>query len=437
MVTDKTDPGSMTIVLVDDDSFTLTLYRKWLERAGFKVVCAPDGLAVIDMLPRLSADLIVLDLMLPKVQGLEVLEAIRADSRHQNTPVIILSNAYLPQNAGKAMNAGANGGLLKSECTPTKLMTMIHELLNPDQADPVKQPALTSPLSHGAPGDRSETEQSIDRQPSEKWDDAATLEASTGDLLNEWRTVVSPIREHCLNYVKAMGSEGGREHLDELYRGVRSLGSRASLGGCTKVAQLAATLEAMLFEQVFKLNGEMSPSSVQTVVQAVDCLDHLFAQGKTCFTNHSYKPRVLLVDDDMMCNLANEAVLKRANYETVSASDGSSALVLMEQSTFDLVLLDINMPGMNGFEVCEQLRRIPSYKTTPVLYVTSNNDFQSRARSVLSGSNGLITKPISPRELIVKATTYLLRSSEREAVDTEAAVPLGSDAHAEPVGMLT
>jgi CheY-like chemotaxis protein len=435
MANDNTDPSSMTIVLVDDDAFTLNLYRKQLERAGFRTVCAPDGLAVINMLPSLAADLIVLDLMLPKVQGLEVLEAIRADSRHQRTPVIILSNAYLPQNAGKAMNAGANGGLLKSECTPTRLLAMIHELLNPGQADAVTPPAHSAPLGQELPGDGLETDRSVDSQPLEELDEATALDTSKGIFLDEWRVVVSPVREHCLNYVKAIGSEGEREHLDELYRSIRSLGARASLGGCTKVAQLTATLEAMLFEQVFKLNGEMSASSVQTVVQAVDCLDHLFTQGKTRFANPSDKPRVLLVDDDLMCNLANEAVLRRANYETVSTQDGSSALDLMVQSAFDLVLLDINMPVVNGFEVCEQLRRIPGYQNTPVLYVTSNDDFQSRARSVLSGANGLITKPISPRELIVKATTFLLRSPECAVQGTPTAAP-GSGTRAEPVGTL-
>jgi CheY-like chemotaxis protein len=435
MENNKAETASMTIALVDDDSFTLNLYRNQLERAGFKTVSLPDGLAVIDMLPRLSADLIVLDLMLPKVSGIDVLEAIRADSHHKNTPVVILSNAYLPQNAGKAMNAGANGGLLKSECTPTKLLAMIQALLGPDQANAASQQDHSIPLFAGVPEGTSESGKSHHPTPSEESDDAITLKASRDALLNQWRTVVTPIRDHCLNYVKAIGSEGERPHLDELYRCVRSLGTRASLGGCAKVAQLSGTLEAMLFEQVFKLNGELSPSSVQTVVQAVDCLGHLFANGETGSAIRRHEPRVLLVDDDLMCNLANEAVMKRAGYETVSASNGASALALMEQSAFDLVLLDINMPVMNGFEVCESLRRIPGYKNTPVLYVTSNGDFQNRARSVLSGSNGLITKPISPRELIVKATTYLLHSSERE-VPRIRTVPLDSNAPAEAVGVL-
>lgn len=430
------DTSSRTIVLVDDDSFTLNLYRKWLERAGFRTVSASDGWVFIDMLPRLSADLIVLDLMLPKVSGLEVLEAIRADSRHQDTPVVILSNAYLPQNAGKAMNAGANGGLLKSECTPAKLVAMIRGLLDPDQANTGNQRAQSSPLLTRGQGDTTDTWKAVDPELPGESDDVNTAESSRAALLAEWPAVMSPIREHCLNYVKAIGSGGGREHLDELYRSVRSLGPRASLGGCAKVAQLTETLEAMLFEQVFKLNGEMSPSSTQTVVQAVDCLGYLFSNGETGSAARRRKPSVILVDDDLMCNLANEVVLKRAGYETASAPDGASALALMEQGAFDLVLLDVNMPGMNGFEVCERLRRIPGYKDTPVLYVTSNGDFQNRAKSVLSGANGLIAKPISPRELIVKATTHLLRSSQRELPSNQAA-HVGPDAVPEAVTVVT
>jgi len=69
------------------------------------------------------------------------------------------------------------------------------------------------------------------------------------------------------------------------------------------------------------------------------------------------------------------------------------------------------MPGMDGFQLCDAIRSTPEYEKVPVIFVTSHADFDNRARSVLSGSNDLISKPVFPIELAVKAVTHLLRSS--------------------------
>ena len=117
------------ILIVDDDPFMQSLYSKTLEREGFKILSACDGLAAVEMLPNLSADLIVLDMMLPKIHGLKVLETIRADSLHKNLPVLILSNSYLPDIAQKAMKVEATMGILKSECSPKRLVKIIRDIL--------------------------------------------------------------------------------------------------------------------------------------------------------------------------------------------------------------------------------------------------------------------------------------------------------------------
>ena len=67
------------------------------------------------------------------------------------------------------------------------------------------------------------------------------------------------------------------------------------------------------------------------------------------------------------------------------------------------------MPGMNGFELCTKLRNLPAHKTTPVVFVTSLNDFDSRASSMMSGGNDFIGKPFLFMELAVKALVHLLR----------------------------
>jgi DNA-binding response OmpR family regulator len=409
------------ILIVDDDPFMQSLYRKALEREGFTILTAVDGLAAIEMLPNLLADLVVLDLMLPKVHGLKVLEAIRADSHHKNLPVLILSNAYLPDVAQKAMKAQASKSILKSECSPKKLVAIIRDIFNTPVQEDAKQPAAKGSWISNLLGSKNEnsgqatTSAKAAEIPETNFADTVTLSEVQNELQKSWPTDVSMIRENCLRYVKCVGSQESDEHLKTIYRRLRLLSARATMGECHKISQLSNALEAMLFEHGFNLKRNMSPSVVQTMVQAVDCLEHLFKAGRMTSTQDARKTKVLLVDDDPVCNMANDLALKRANFDTMCASDGTSALALLENNSFDLIFLDINMPVLSGFEVCEKIRKLPQCKDTPVIFVTLLGDFQSRAQSVLSGSNGFIAKPISPLELIVKALVFLLRAQERDA----------------------
>ena len=78
-------------------------------------------------------------------------------------------------------------------------------------------------------------------------------------------------------------------------------------------------------------------------------------------------------------------------------------------SKFDLVFLDVNMPGTDGFQLCDKLRQSGPNKTTPVIFVTATADFQVRAQSTLRGASDLIAKPFMFIELTVKGLTFALR----------------------------
>ena len=81
----------------------------------------------------------------------------------------------------------------------------------------------------------------------------------------------------------------------------------------------------------------------------------------------------------------------------------------LRENPFDLIFLDAEMPGLNGFELCGELRKLPTNKATPVIFVTSLTKFEVRAQSSLAGGNDLIAKPFLMMELAVKALTYLLK----------------------------
>ena len=85
------------------------------------------------------------------------------------------------------------------------------------------------------------------------------------------------------------------------------------------------------------------------------------------------------------------------------------AMLLLTENDFDLVFLDVDMPGMTGYELCAKLRALPQHKKTPVVFVTSLNDFDNRTSSTMAGGNDFIAKPFLFIELTVKALIHVLR----------------------------
>ncbi|PWU09533.1 MAG: hypothetical protein C5B50_27190 [Verrucomicrobia bacterium] len=90
------------------------------------------------------------------------------------------------------------------------------------------------------------------------------------------------------------------------------------------------------------------------------------------------------------------------------AADGEAAMALVTTIPYDLILLDVEMPGMNGFELCSRIRSTDCNKSTPVVFVTCHSDFQSHAKSMLSGGCELIAKPFLIFELATKALALLM-----------------------------
>ena len=110
--------------------------------------------------------------------------------------------------------------------------------------------------------------------------------------------------------------------------------------------------------------------------------------------------KVLVVDD---VNDVTEMIglfLKHAGYEVSTADSARAALRLAGERAFDLIISDIGMPAMNGYELAEALRRMPDYREIPLIAVTGYTEYDDRGRSLRSGFNAHMTKPIDPSQLL-------------------------------------
>lgn len=123
------------------------------------------------------------------------------------------------------------------------------------------------------------------------------------------------------------------------------------------------------------------------------------------------RPRILLVDDDRRVRQLVGLTLPADDYELAFAEDGADAIRAAHRVHPDLILLDYQMPGIHGVDVCAAIRSDPETATTPIIMLTGHGDQETRERAVQAGANGFLTKPFSPLTLEQTIRTLLGVSS--------------------------
>ncbi len=117
-------------------------------------------------------------------------------------------------------------------------------------------------------------------------------------------------------------------------------------------------------------------------------------------SDETARPRVLVVDDAPDVTEMIGMLMSYAGYEVVTAFSATEAFDAARTDRFDVVISDIGMPGMNGYELAEALRALPAYQSVPLIAVTGFSMYDDRARALSSGFNDFLTKPISPGHLL-------------------------------------
>ncbi len=119
------------------------------------------------------------------------------------------------------------------------------------------------------------------------------------------------------------------------------------------------------------------------------------------------KQRVLVVDDDWLNRELIETYLRDADCEVLTAYDGNKALEITAQTPLDLVLLDVNLPGINGYEVCQRLKHSPATQFTPVVMVTALEAEEDKIKAIEAGADDFVTKPFSSTMLLARVRSLL------------------------------
>jgi DNA-binding response OmpR family regulator len=393
------------VLIIEDDPIVAHIYKTRLERESYEVEVATDGQDGVKQMSECTPDAVMLDLMLPRMNGVDVLKKIRSRSEFQNTPVIVFTNAYVPTMINEAYQAGATQVFNKATLTPRQIIDALHTAIyseNPDFTNCGAAPNTVGSAQIESGGTAQEKTAPTAKENEYQSEMVKTFNDSAPEILLGLRKMMS-------EFSKTSDEASKIEQLLNLYRKVHGLTGSAGLAGLHNISLLSSALEVLL-KELYDKPKNVNASTLRTVASSIDFVFELFQKAPKANLLDRKPVEILVVDDEILSRRAVSYALEKAGLKASSVEDPQAALNLTTEKQFDLIFLDVQMPGLDGFELCTKIRAIPLNKATPVIFVTNLNDLKSRARSSLSGGNDFIAKPFMFIELSVKALTYVMRN---------------------------
>lgn len=119
------------------------------------------------------------------------------------------------------------------------------------------------------------------------------------------------------------------------------------------------------------------------------------------------KKHILVVDDEIGALTLIGIMLERGGFSVMKAKDANAALAVLDQSTPDLIILDVMMPGMNGIDLCKVLRGRPDTGHLPILILSARGDAESVMKGMEAGANDYLPKPILHHDLVAKVRAMI------------------------------
>jgi len=379
------------ILIIEDDKLIANIYRQKFVQEGWLVDIASDGAMGIEMVNSKKPDVVVLDLVLPKVLGHLVLQHIRSQPDMKTLPVIVFSEGSHPTMVDEALKAGATRMASKIRHGPPHIVQMVKTAL----AETEKSAATAAPAAVVSKPHEADRYVGADFQTELR---GKCLEAATAAL------------DELQRLHQAFVSQGGGDAVvQEMARKTHALGGYAGLSRLHHCFRMAAALEGYLQELHFKPEA-ISAVAVTTVEKAIEFLGALFRASANADNEReaAFSACVLALSDDRPSRQALRQAIAKIHLTAISTDDERTALRLVEENLFDLVILDLTRPGTNNFDLCVKLRATPNYTEVPILVLTASPSLEKQAQTDLSGGNALMGKPFLQMELAVRALQFIL-----------------------------
>ncbi|MEA3209751.1 MAG: hypothetical protein QOE70_2808 [Chthoniobacter sp.] len=200
--------------------------------------------------------------------------------------------------------------------------------------------------------------------------------------------------------------------LHELYCHVNGFAERARVSEFVALHRLCQSF-AELIHGLFESPERINTSTLRTVNQTIDFLAAVAREKNLADLQDPAQAHVYTVDDDFDNCMCMEMVMQQQMMRTSSSQDPSCALMELAENAYDLIFLDVNMPGLDGFELCRHIRELPLHRRTPIVFLTGVATAENRLQSTLCGGNDFVAKPFDLHEISVKALTLILKTQLR------------------------
>jgi PAS domain S-box-containing protein len=392
------------VLLVEDNDFNRDIAAEVLTELGIAFTVAVNGREAVDMVGTQPFDLVLMDIQMPVMDGLTATKLIRADGHFRSLPILAMTAHAMSGDREKSLGAGMNDHITKpisfDELTMSLIQWMPAGLAKPS---PEAAPApLTLPAEDGIP----------DRLP--PFDIPAALLRNNGKpkLI---RKLLLTFHERYANVIAELKGNLVENKDEEAQRLVHSLKSLAAALEANQLADAAFGVEKALraghretlSSLINILERELVPaiaaaSTILPMSSGLPTADLVSAPG----SSSKLRPSILVIDDepsvhDLLVDVFHD------DYEVMGANEGATGLQLARIKTPDLILLDVMMPGMDGYAVCEELKKDPQTREIPVLFLTGARDVHSEIKGLLLGATDFVSKPIHSAALKARVNNQI------------------------------
>ena len=386
-----TSPGAH-ILAVDDNVMNLDVFCRILKDTQIRIDTADNGAKALELIEKNDYHMVFLDHMMPVLDGIETLKQIRERGFCHNTPVIVLTANAVAGEKQMYLDAGFDDYLTKPVVSKL-LKEMVREGL---PAELVRESTGNEMLSEGGEkkagaGNPAEENGLLQRL-------EGLLDTTVG--LGYCCDNEEFYREMLTSYTENRKQDAiDKCYLDEDWENYRilvhALKSTSLSIGAVGLSEAAKALETAAKEGNIAFIKENHAAMMKDYQSLLDGLNENVVQAKEerkAIEKGDTCPDILVVDDDVM-NLRIAEKMLSDGFRVSSVNSGENALAFLHEQIPDLVLLDVHMPGMNGFEVLERMQANSVYREIPVIFLTADADRDTEVKGFLAGALDFITKP--------------------------------------------
>ena len=420
------------ILIIEDDLSVASRLRTRLA-AEFEVEISADGQSGYYSISEWKPNYVVLDVTIQHMAPRDLIGKIRAQKQFEKVCFFLLADNLPHEVVDDALVAGAADAFSKSD--PGFVEHLFQAIAGHARATLARYTGKVAPPRYESPSVQSSfiARPSTALNPPEPAGECATVAnlvtdvhknrvvaTSTGEaeqlrqLFTEgFSAKVHSARQALVVYMTARDSALRATTYERFYKTIVSLRAEAAQCELSGLLRLLDPLEQRA-KQLRENLDNASASSRQVLATAIDFMASMNHQVSELPALNRLSPSALVVDDESVSRKAITLGLEKANVRVTAVSSGDAAIRECDVSCFDLILLDVEMPGMNGFAVCARIRAMPSHRETPILFISALDDLRSRASTKISGGNQFITKPVNFLELSITATSLLLKQRLKE-----------------------